>query len=84
VLVFDSGARQLLQAIRGPGDFSNRQFALLAQADPGPMGQVKATVAVAELAGAVCLRENSLDDVQRQQLLEVGCRILGLRAPRPR
>jgi len=85
VLVFDSGARQLLQAMHGPEDFSDRQLALLAQADPGPMGHVKAKVAVAGLAGAIGLRENDLDDdVLRQQLLEVGRRILGLRTPRPR
>jgi AcrR family transcriptional regulator len=85
LLVFDSGARQLLQAMHGPGDFSDRQLALLAQADPGPAGQIKAAVAVAGLAGAAGLRENGLDeDDLRRQLLEVGRRILGLRTPRSR
>jgi AcrR family transcriptional regulator len=85
LLVFDSGARQVLQTIHGPGDFSDRQIALLAEADPGPMGTVKAAVAVTGLAGAVGLRDNELgDDVLRRQLLDIGRRILGLRAPRSR
>lgn len=85
VLIFDSGARQLLTTVHGPGDFSNRQLAILAEADPGPMGAVKAAVAVAGLSGAVGLRDNDLDDdALRQQLLETGRRILGLRAPRSR
>jgi AcrR family transcriptional regulator len=83
VLALDPGARELLRTIPDVDDVTERQIALLAATDPGPTGLLKATVTVAGLASAVGIRTGDLDDdLLGQQLLEIGRRILGLRAPR--
>src|SRR5215218_4719724 len=60
-----------------------RQLALLADVDPGPVGEVKASMVYAGMAGAAGPASNNLnDEVLRDVLVEVGRRTLGLRTPR--
>ncbi|BBX70139.1 TetR/AcrR family transcriptional regulator [Mycolicibacterium psychrotolerans] len=60
-----------------------RQIDLLAGADPGPRGQVKAAIVMAGIAGAVGLPFDGLDDdALRAELIAGGRRMLGLRAGR--
>lgn len=60
-----------------------RQFALLADVDPGPVGEVKASIVYAGMAGAAGPASSSLDDdLLRDVMVDVGRRTLGLRTPR--
>ncbi|MGX9791800.1 TetR/AcrR family transcriptional regulator [Mycobacterium sp. MMS18-G62] len=64
-------------------DLITRQLALLADVEPGPVGQVKASMVYAGMAGAAGPASSNLDDdVLRDVLVEVGRRVLGLRTPR--
>lgn len=64
-------------------DLIRRQLALLADVDPGPVGEVKASMVYAGMAGAAGPAWSSLDDdVLREVLVDVGRRTLGLRSPR--
>jgi AcrR family transcriptional regulator len=83
VLAGDPGVIDMLRAHHDVGDLIDRQVRLLADVDPGPAGQVKASVALAGIAGAAGSGLLNLDeDALRQYLLEAGRRTLGLRAPR--
>jgi hypothetical protein len=59
-----------------------RQVALLSGVEPGPGGVLKATAVLTGLAGAASSMVDPDEDALRRQLLDVGRRILGLRAPR--
>jgi AcrR family transcriptional regulator len=64
-------------------DLIRRQVALLADVDPGPVGEVKASIVYAGMAGAVGPASSSLDDhLLHDVLVDVGRRALGLRTPR--
>ena len=61
-------------------DLIRRQLTLLADVEPGPVGEVKASMVYAGMAGAAS--SNLDDDVLREVLVDVGRRTLGMRAPR--
>jgi AcrR family transcriptional regulator len=64
-------------------DLIRRQLVLLADVDPGPVGEVKASMVYAGMAGATGPAWSSLDDdTLRDVLVEVGRRTLRLRTPR--
>lgn len=83
VLAGDPSVFEMLRSHPDMGILVNRQIKLLADAHPGPAGLVNAAMLFAGIAGAVRPALIDLDDEQlRQQLIEAGRRILGLRVPR--
>ncbi|RZT15737.1 TetR family transcriptional regulator [Mycobacterium sp. BK558] len=83
-----SGDPAVVDFLRGRPEWAavvQRQFDLLAGADPGPGGQVRAAIVMAGVAGAVGLSFDGLDDdALLEELIADGRRTLGLRAARPR
>jgi AcrR family transcriptional regulator len=82
VLAFDPSVTGLLQDHPQWRDVIDREMALLTGMEPGPGGVIKATAVLTGLAGAASTAVDPEEDALRLQLLEVGRRILGLRAPR--
>jgi AcrR family transcriptional regulator len=82
VLAFDPSVTGLLQDHPQWRDLIGRQVALLSGVEPGPGGVLKATAVLTGLAGAASSMVDPDEDALRRQLLDVGRRILGLRAPR--
>lgn len=83
-----TGDPAVVDFLRGRPDWAaviQRQIDLLAGADPGPRGQVKAAIVMAGIAGAVGVPFDGLDDdALREELIAGGRRTLGLRAAQPR
>jgi AcrR family transcriptional regulator len=82
VLAFDPSVTGLLQDHPQWRGLIGRQVALLSGMEPGPGGVLKATAVLTGLAGAASSMVDPDEDALRRQLLDVGRRILGLRAPR--
>jgi len=83
VLATDPSVAQMLHARREWDELIERQMALLSAVNPGPAGPVKAAVALAGIAGASGPTLLDLDrQVLREQLIDAGRRVLGLRIPR--
>ena len=83
VLAADPSVAAVLTERAEWGELIRRQLALLADVDPGPVGEVKAAMVFAGMAGAVGPIWGNLDDeALREHLVEAGRRTLGLRAPR--
>jgi AcrR family transcriptional regulator len=83
VLALDPGVLEELRSNSEWSQLIGRQFALLADVNPGPTGHAKATFAMAGMAAAADPRATKLDDdALSELLLETGRRTLGLRAPR--
>ena len=83
VLAADPSVATALQERPEWRDLIRRQLALLADVDPGPVGEVKASMVYAGMPGAAGPASSNLDDdVLRDVLVEVGRRTLGLRTPR--
>ncbi len=82
VLAFDPSVTGLLQDHPRWRDVIDREIALLAGVEPGPGGLIKATAVLTGLAGAATSVVDPDENALRQQLLDVGRRILGLRATR--
>jgi hypothetical protein len=83
VLALDPGVMAVLRENPDWDRLIARQIALLAGVDPGPSGQVKASIVMAGIAAAVDPRVANLDDdALCDVLVEAGRRTLGLRAPR--
>jgi AcrR family transcriptional regulator len=83
VLAGDPSVSEMLRAHREWDDLINRQMALLAGAEPGPVGLVKAAVVLAGIAGAAGPTLVNIDDeALRQHVVDAGRRTLGLRTPR--
>jgi AcrR family transcriptional regulator len=82
VLTSDPSVRGVLRDQPEWSDAIERQMALLAELEPGPAGTIKATAVLTGLAGAASdASVNIDDDTLRQQLFDVGRRVLGLRTP---
>lgn len=83
VLTGDPSVGELLRNRAGWAAIVGRQMKLLADAEPGFGGQVKAAIVMSGISGAVGLEyEGNTDDELRDQLIAAGRRTLGLRAPR--
>jgi AcrR family transcriptional regulator len=83
VLAADPSVAAVLTERAEWGELIRRQLALLADVDPGPVGEVKAAMVFAGMAGAVGPVWGNLDDESlREHLVEAGRRTLGLRPPR--
>lgn len=85
IMVFDPSVHRVLQLQPDWGDLILRQLGLLMQLDSEPTGVIKATAVFTGLAGAATgapleVDEQSLAD----ELTDLGRKMLGLRAPRPR
>jgi AcrR family transcriptional regulator len=85
VLSGDPSVIEILRMNPRLSGLAQRQIKLLADAEPGDGGRIKASVAINGIAGATRSNDpNVTDDTLRQHLLEAGRRTLGLRAPRRR
>jgi AcrR family transcriptional regulator len=83
VLAGDPSVFEMLRTHADMGELVARQIKLLADVDPGPVGLVNSAMLFGGIAGAVRPELINLDDqVLRQQLIETGRRIIGLRPPR--
>jgi AcrR family transcriptional regulator len=83
VLTGDPSVGELLRNRAGWAAIVGRQMKLLADAEQGIGGQVKAAIIMSGISGAVGLEyEGHSDDELRDQLIAAGRRTLGLRAPR--
>jgi AcrR family transcriptional regulator len=83
VLALDPGVLEVLRTNPDWNRLIGRQMALLAGVDPGPAGQVKATVVMAGIAAAAHPAVANVDEDELCQLLvQAGRRTLGLRTPR--
>ncbi|GLI02363.1 TetR/AcrR family transcriptional regulator [Phytohabitans aurantiacus] len=83
VVAGDPGAIDMLRTHPDLRDLIERQIRLLADVEPGPGGLVKAAILLAGTAGAAGPVLVDLDDdTLRQQFVEAGRRLLGLRTPR--
>jgi AcrR family transcriptional regulator len=83
VLAGDPGVVEELRRRPDWADLIDRQMALLADADPGPAGLVRAAVVFSGIAGAAAPALGDVDaDTLAHQLADAGRRTLGLRTPR--
>jgi AcrR family transcriptional regulator len=82
VLAFDPSVTAVLEVHPQWRDAIGRQVSLLSGVEPGTGGAIKAKAVLTGLAGAASGEVDLDDDALRRQLLDVGRRILGLRAPR--
>ena len=83
VLATDPSVAEMLRARQEWDQLIQRQMSLLTAVNPGPSGRVKAAVALAGIAGASGPGFVSIDrDELREQLVDAGRRVLGLRTPR--
>ena len=83
VLATDPSVATVLTDRAEWGKLILRQLALLADAAPGPAGEVKAAMVFAGMAGAAGPTWGNLDDgALREHLVDAGRRVLGLRTPR--
>jgi AcrR family transcriptional regulator len=83
LLALDPGVLDVLRANPDWNRLIGRQMALLAGVEPGPAGQVKATVVMAGIAAAAHPGVADVDEDELCNLLtEAGRRTLGLRTPR--
>ncbi len=85
VLAADPAVARILRTRREWDELIERQIALLTNVDPGPAGQVKATMVLAGVAAASGPTSANLDrEALLVHLVEAGRRTLGLRIPRAR
>jgi AcrR family transcriptional regulator len=82
-LAGDPGMIDMVRTQTHKSDLIRRQFDLLAGLEPGPNGLIKASMALAGMAGAARPVISDMgDDALARLLAEAGRRILGLRQPR--
>ena len=83
VLAADPAVAGMLRGRPEWNELIERQMTLLADVEPGPAGRVKASFALAGIAGASGTAFADLDRTAlRTQLIATGRRALGLRVPR--
>jgi len=82
VLTGDPSVGELLRARQDWGAIVARQMELLAGAEPGMAGQVRAAIVMSGISAAVGVEYDGTADELLEQLVTAGRRTLGLRPPR--